>query len=250
MISKVTIGGGVLALILLILQTVAVATPNWFILTVSGKTTLEIGLFSVCVPEVKCISYGTYIFKGDRPSFSYIAFVGLHLLGCFFNFVSMIICVTHAVSPNSNPERSFIKRTSVMWFLSGGFILAGALWVYISLAKFVSLKASLSVSVSVDPGYSFYLGCLSGVFHIIAAIAAFALSAVADRLPIMTAGVVSTGTPQMLVMQADTSGYPSVGPTGFTNVDNTGHQKSTPEYPTNASYGLPQYHPSYGYDQP
>ncbi|XP_033761029.1 uncharacterized protein LOC117342858 [Pecten maximus] len=241
MVSNVTIVSGISAVILLVIQAVSIATPNWFVVTLSGKTVLQIGLFAVCVPDKECIPYGKYMFENDGPSMSYICFVGLNLLGCLLNLVFIVTGITQAVSSTPRPERSFIQRQAVLWFFSAAFLLAAVIWIYVSLAANME-KYTLNSSVSVDPGYSLILGCLTGVSYLIAAIT---LTGLARRLPVPavpTTGFLVNGAPQVLVMQTDSRGYPPVGNAGYP-------QNATAGLPTNPEYGLPQDHPSYGYNQ-
>ncbi|XP_060082573.1 uncharacterized protein LOC132561883 [Ylistrum balloti] len=239
MVSKITLLFGFSALVLLILQTVSIATPNWFVVDGNGQTYITVGLFDVCVTGRECLSYIEYVFKQQSPSFSYIAFIGLNVLGCVFNFVSIVMCFAHAVSGKPCHERSFIQRTASLWITSGSLLLGAVVWIYLSLID-VGLNDVLT-DLSITPGYSFYIACLVAVLHLVAAIAMFIH---ANRMPVppMTTGFVTAAAPPMLVMQTNTIANPPV---------------SKPEHPqniqtdvqTSASYGLPQSHPSYGYDQ-
>ncbi|XP_069105322.1 uncharacterized protein [Argopecten irradians] len=223
MASKVTIVSSVLASVLLILQIVSIATTYWFVMVSEGKLIARVGLFTVCVytnlGEV-CIAYGEMMFKGSTPPFSYFGFVGLNVIGCFCNCLFIIFCVVQACSSTPRPERPFLQRQATMWFISAGCLIASVIWIFISLVAAndkLSTTRSLS-SISLSPGYSFYIGCVIGAVLFVSAIV---ITIIARRLPVVEApptGIVISGHSQAVEMGNGQSSVGVISPPAYHHV--------------------------------
>lgn len=250
MVSNVTIGSGVVALMLLTLHIISLATPNWFIVASDGRILVRVGLFAVCPEEGDtCIPYGDIMFEKGNKSSAYFAYVGLNVIGCICNVIFLISCIAHACATHPHPERSFVTRQASIWFFAAGFLIAAVVWIFVSLVaaeEKLSSLGSLS-TLSIKPGYSFYIACITGGFYFLSA--SF-LVTYARRLPaVVTSGAVISHNPQVIVMQAGTSSISSTGDTlgQFYSPPPTYPVTGTGGYPSN--YRTPQDDPSYKYDQ-
>lgn len=198
-----------LAFLHLCLQIAALVTERWFI---AGKRGTGIGLFE--------INSKGYIFAGPSTAICFLIYIAFSLFGCLCNVISIVYCIVEVCLSTRNQDRFFVKMQALIWFLSAGCLIASVIWIFISLVAAndkLSTTRSLS-SISLSPGYSFYIGCVIGAVLFVSAIV---ITIIARRLPVVEApptGIVISGHSQAVEMGNGQSSVGVISPPAYHHV--------------------------------
>ncbi|OWF45634.1 uncharacterized protein LOC110456766 [Mizuhopecten yessoensis] len=223
---------GVISLVLFVIHVVAIATPGWMVVGKEGIGSAYIGLFQVCFGS-KCVSYVNYIFADKEGnvnvSFSYIAFVGLHIVGAIILFANGVNSLRHFRSFPDGQARSIATKAAIMLSVASGCILAGVVWFYLDMKTDLDLIES-SLSQELKFGYSFYLAVVTGASSLVVAITMCVVASQMAPPPVITT-FITPPCPQTVVVHSTTT-----------------HQAGS-TYPMTSPVGFAQNDPAYGYDQ-
>ncbi|XP_033734342.1 uncharacterized protein LOC117323312 [Pecten maximus] len=143
-------------------------------------------------------------------NFNYYGTAGLSIIGCILLFSTVIVAIAGCAS--TRPVRPTVQNLFGIWYSSFGFTVTTVVWFYSTQYKNSKTLALLSLTSSVDVslGYSFYLLAVSGGGTLIAAIT---FNVIANNMdaPQTVAPVPAAAGPQVFVMN---SSVQQQGPTG------------------------------------
>ncbi|XP_033734343.1 uncharacterized protein LOC117323313 [Pecten maximus] len=245
MASPAVVCGGLIAVVLLILQTIGVATPSWYVAEGAvGTSKTTIGLFKICVEVLgasQCYTYNDFVNKLDLSGNANYAIAG-SVIGCILLFSSIIVAIVGCAT--KRPGRRTVQIMFGIWFFSSGCTIAAVVWFFLFQYEDSKTLLSLPSLVEVSLGYSFYLVSIAGGGTLIAAIT-LCVVACCMHVPQTVAPVTTAVGPQVFVMH---SSVQQQGPAGYLQ---PGYSQPGYTQPGYSQPGYPQSDYSQtGYTQP